>query len=239
MIVQKAQLNTLLQIEALSQEAARLRRQLEELRSGLAVRALEDERVELAGRMTTANALLDELTTELARAEADLKLVENRIGKDKSALNSTSSSKDATGLQHELATLEKRKSDLEDAELELLERVDAQKKVVESLIADRARLITETEALTLDINAQAEATNQKLAVVLTESQQLEAGIESELLETYRVKSRRGLAIGRLVKLTCSACNMGLTSAAFREISGAAPDQLVTCPECSAILVRED
>ncbi|NCV37624.1 MAG: hypothetical protein EBW70_06385, partial [Actinobacteria bacterium] len=51
------------------------------------------------------------------------------------------------------------------------------------------------------------------------------------------KIQRGAAVGRLTGSSCSACNMNLNSTAMAEISRVPADELATCSECSAILVR--
>ena len=231
-------LETLIQIQDLQARVSRYSNQILELRSGAVLREKEAERIDVAGQLTRAMQRLDELQIELKRAETDLQLVEARISRDTNALNTTTSTKDAAGLQHELQTLSKRKSDLEDIQLELLEGVENQREIVESLTGTRQRLAEELSAAQAALveeisNLQREVDSGQLELAgLIES------IPSELWGLYETKSRRGVAIGRLVKLTCSACNMGLTSAAHREISASAADQLVTCSECGAILLRD-
>lgn len=238
MNVNTAELSELLVIEERRVQLNRMRQELQVLSSGTELRAKEEERIGVAGKLSNALQLMDELTTELKRAETDLEVVEARIEKDTQAISSTSSSKDAAGLQHELQTLAKRKSDLEDMQLELLERAENQRAEVDSLTTKRELLAGELaeskSALTAKINSlQAEILTQERLI-----DELGSRIAPELLDLYQKKSVRGIAVGRLVKLTCSACNMGLTSAAHKEISGTPIDEIVTCPECSAILVRD-
>lgn len=238
MNVTKSDLANLLQIEESRVKINRMKQDLEALSAGEQLRLKEDERIAVAGQLSLANQSMDELQTELKRAEGDLGLVEARIERDTKALAETSSSKDATGLQHELQTLAKRKSDLEDVQLELIDRLDEQRVQVETLSRSREMLAIELAELKESLTAQVEDLRKQIGAIEESSESLAKTVDSEVLGLYRKKSERGIAIGRLVKLTCSACNMGLTSATQREMSATASDQLVTCPECSAILVRE-
>ena len=66
----------------------------------------------------------DDARAELDRLESDVALVDARTARDTERLAATSNAKEAQGLEHELASLAKRKSDLEDAELQIMERLE-------------------------------------------------------------------------------------------------------------------
>lgn len=231
-------LQCLLEIEEIRVQNSRSRIELTALLTGNELRAKEEERIRIAGELAAEIELQDELRTELKRAETDLGMVEARIARDSKALSSTTSSKDAAGLQHELETLAKRKSDLEDSQLEAIERLESQTGEVARLTALRETLASEVGLLQTELKDRAEALRVDIQRREAESKALEAKVAVDLLELYREKVERGIPIGRLKGLTCSACNMGITSSSHRELSATPIDQLVTCPECSAILVRD-
>jgi uncharacterized protein len=58
-----------------------------------------------------------------------------------------------------------------------------------------------------------------------------------LLEIYEKKSLRGVAVGRLLNRECGACRMTIGATALAEIASTPRDELATCPDCQAILVR--
>ena len=118
----------------------------------------------------------ENIQAELTRAESDVQLVEARIQKDDERLTQTSSAKDAQGLDHELETLRKRRSDLEDIELAIMERLDQADK---ALVGVQAELATAEGALT---EARAE--------LVTQSAELES-------ETARQSASRQAIVGGL------------------------------------------
>ena len=62
---------------------------------------------------------------ELRKSEADVEQVSTRAARDRARLEAgTGSAKDLQGLQHELESLARRQSDLEDVELEVMERLE-------------------------------------------------------------------------------------------------------------------
>jgi predicted nucleic acid-binding Zn-ribbon protein len=67
--------------------------------------------------------------------------------------------------------------------------------------------------------------------------QLTSKIEQELLELYESKSKRGIAAARLLNRECGACRMTIGATALAEIAALPADEIATCPDCQAILIR--
>lgn len=227
----------LLELLAIDQLNARERREAAGIRSGAAFGELAEAQRLASTRVLELNNLLDEVSLELKRAETDLDLVEQRIARDEQHLKTAASAKDAQGITSELESLRKRKSNLEDAELELLERRDVIKAGLGA--AESAR--SELESQLADLNSQAAAKLAKLESGLELRQAaratLAAQVPAELLELFEKKAARGIPIGRLVGSECGACHMSITAAPFAELSAVPADEIATCPECQAILVR--
>jgi hypothetical protein len=180
----------------------------------------------------------EEIERDLRRSEGDLELVEARIAKDEQRLTQSADAKTITGIQHELVTLGKRKGELEESQLLQMERVEDSKAVQNETSLRR-------EGLQEDLKTATDEANRSLARVTLELSELRgltdknrSSIDSALVELFERLSKRGSAIGSLRGSTCGACNMNLTSTALGAIRAIAQDELATCPECSAILVRE-
>ena len=71
--------------------------------------------------------------------------------RDAERLAASSNSKEAQGLESELASLARRKSDLEDAELEVMERLEQ----ADAAVAEQEALIAETNAEGAELSAEA------------------------------------------------------------------------------------
>jgi len=96
--------------------------QAKQLATGSDLEAARSAQLSNSAEISQARSEHEALVRELERLEADLGLVQKRIATDKDRLTKTAVARDALGIQHELETLAKRASDLEDVELELLER---------------------------------------------------------------------------------------------------------------------
>jgi predicted nucleic acid-binding Zn-ribbon protein len=224
-------------VSELDVELRRAKKALSDLQSGAALRELRDEQRMSSENMLSAQARYEELEVEIARILADLELVDNRIERDKQRLATSTVPKDIGGVQSELEALNARKELLENAELELLETRDAAGFEVSEAKALRAEL--SDKIATIEAATAVEVGKLQSSVSLVEEQlrATRSSIPADLLAVYDRKALRGSPIGRLVERDCGACRIALTSAVFSEITSAADDELLTCPNCEAFLVR--
>jgi predicted nucleic acid-binding Zn-ribbon protein len=183
--------------------------------------------------------LRDDLRSELARIEADVAVVDARAERDAQRLAASANAKEAQGLESELASLARRKDDLEDAELSVMERLEAAETdvaVQEALIAqtqaEGARLSAEAKAAVADAERDLDAAQRDRAAVA-------ASVAAELIGLYDRLSARGNGAGLLRRGTCEACNMVLSGTDLSAVRSAASEAVVHCPECGAILVRTE
>jgi predicted nucleic acid-binding Zn-ribbon protein len=121
------QQETLLELSQIDLQIRRNQIATAALINGTDIESARAELMQLSESLLNERNTLDALEVDLSRAAQDLALVEDRIQKDEQRLAQSSNQKDVQGIQHELASLAKRKDTLEDAELELLERVEVQK----------------------------------------------------------------------------------------------------------------
>jgi len=201
------------------------------------VQELLAQRQEQSAELTRLLGVRDDAKAELARIESDVAVVDARSTRDAERLAATTSPKDAQGLEHEIASLAKRKSDLEDAELEIMERLealDAEVAAQEALIAttndEGARLSAEGKTAVAEATARHEAATRDRAAIAAE-------LPADLLAMYDRLAARGNGAGPLRRRTCEACHMVLSGTDLQALRAATDDDVVTCPECGAILVR--
>lgn len=206
---------------------------------GPRINELAKERQEQLRELTTLTGAQDDARTELARLESDVKLVEQRRTRDTERLAASTNSKDAQAFEHELASLAKRVSDLEDMELEVMSRVED----AEAAVAAQQALIDVTTAEGTELTAQAKS---GVAAATTEAEHLTrdraaitADLPADLLADYERRASRGIGVGLLRRGTCEGCRMMLSGTHLNEVRQAAPDAVLSCPECGAILVRTD
>ena len=232
-----AQQQQILRLAQLDQELSVGSAQLRHLREGAEISAIRTELIQSSERLLEGRTELENITAELKRSESDIELVEKRIAQDNERLLTVSSHKDADGITHELVSLKARLSNLEDVELEIMERRDAATAALESLTAERAEISQRLAEAEAAAEAEIVKLQSGLTLVAGERKSVQESLTSELYELYEKKASRGVAAGRLINRDCDACRIALTSAAYEDVIATAQDEIATCPNCQAILVR--
>ncbi len=149
------------------------------------------------------------------------------------------SPKDLQAIESDLASLRSHRSDQEDAELEVLvlrEPIDTR---IAACDGELRTLGEEIAALQAAITAAQAGIDAEIAAKEAERASLVSSIDPSLVESYeRIRARnRGIGIARLEHGTCMACRLKLPAVDVDRIRNSPADQVATCPECSAILVR--
>jgi predicted nucleic acid-binding Zn-ribbon protein len=187
-----------------------------------------------------AETELNDVKRELLRAEADVEQVVTRITRDEARLSSGSASpKELEQLQHEVGTLNTRRSELEEVELEIMMRVDE----IKSRIAEHQSQEAAFTELINDLNIRKENAlariHGELESIAKERQETLASVSPEFVALYEKirTSNNGNAAALLVAGACTGCNLSINAVELKRISELATDEVVRCEECRCILVR--
>ena len=181
-----------------------------------------------------------DIEVELRRSESDVEQVAARITKDQQFIDSgQASAKDLQNLLGELQSLNRRKQELEEVELEIMVRIEdaeTRRKYHES---ERARFAVEVERLTRERDLALGEIDTKRSEISRDRDAKAATISKELLELYlKIKdSNGGVGAARLKDGQCEGCHLGINAVELTRIKSLADDELVRCEECRRILVR--
>jgi predicted nucleic acid-binding Zn-ribbon protein len=193
--------------------------------------------LDLSDQLIDARNRVGDLELELKRSENDLELVENRILKDKERLSTTSSPKDAQGIEHELTSLAKRKSELEDAELAILEILETVRAELVAATESKQKAEQQLARLREELASNVLSVDQKRSELSAARQKLVATLDAELSTAYQRKADRGSSVGKLIGRECGACRLSITATNLDEILALPADEIPECPNCQAYLVR--
>ncbi|QNO36472.1 hypothetical protein H4J02_07990 [Protaetiibacter sp. SSC-01] len=181
---------------------------------------------------------LEDAQAELGRVEADVKVVEARIERDRDRLQATSSVKDVQALEQELAALARRRDELEEIELVVMERVEELEGAVATAREALAALDARIAEATSSRDASAASIEQEKAHVAKDRATVAARVPEELLALYeKQRARYGVGASHLRGGVSSASGVALNASDLGVVRAAAPDDVLLCPESSAILVR--
>jgi len=186
-----------------------------------------------------AETELSDVTRELKRAEADVEQVVIRLQKDEARLNSgTGTPKELESLQHEVVSLNARRSELEEVELEVMLRVDGIKSRIDELKALEATLATEIAELTDRKNMASLALESEIAQLKTERAATATSVDKAIYDLYeKIRSGGGAGAAALLGGQCLGCNLTINSIDLKRMLDSAEDEVIRCEECRCILVR--
>ena len=186
-----------------------------------------------------AETELSDVNRELKRAEADVEQVVTRLQKDENRLNSgTGTPKELESLQHEVVSLNARRAELEEVELEVMLRVDGIKARIDELKALEATLATEIAELTDRKNVASLALESESAQLVTERASTVTSVDKALYDLYeKIRSGGGAGAAALLGGQCLGCNLSINAIDLKRMLESAEDEVIRCEECRCILVR--
>ncbi|MGZ6826289.1 MAG: zinc ribbon domain-containing protein [Mycobacteriales bacterium] len=192
------------------------------------------------GDVVLAQTLVSDLQRELDKAEADIEQVRVRKARDEQRLASgaITQPKQLQELEHEVGTLAKRQSDLEDAELEVMERMEQAQSELDALLTEQAG---HTDAIAEAAEARDAAwveIDASLASTRAERDAVAAEIPADLLALYeKIRAAEGgTGVGAVARGACTACRLDLMQNEKAEYRAAPVDEVLR-HECRRIIVR--
>ena len=194
----------------------------------------------LDDQLVRSRTELDDVQREVTKAEADVQQVRDRAARDQARLDAgTGTAKDLQALQHELVSLGRRQGELEDIELEVMERAEAAEHDIAELERGRAELAERIAALEAarddalgELDAEAEMVGGPRSSVVGE-------VGEDLVTLYEKirESAGGTGAAALLQRRCGGCRLELNPVDIQRIRSADEDEVLRCEECRRILVR--
>jgi predicted nucleic acid-binding Zn-ribbon protein len=231
----------LLDLQALDSALDRLahrRRTLPELaeivRLDASVDALRDD-------VVRAETELSDLAREQAKFEREIEQVRARKTRDEQRMASgdITNPKQLQDMEHEVATLIRRQSDLEDGELEVMEKVETEQARLDELtgrrdghLADRATAEQRRDDQFADID-------DEVARSTTERAELATTFPADLLALYeKIRAAEGgTGAGPIERGRCGGCRLDLMNNEKAAVRAASVDDVLRHDECGRIMVR--
>jgi hypothetical protein len=230
----------LLELQGLDTALARLEHRRHALPELTVIAAADARLAELRDLVVLAETKVSDLDREQRRLDDDVEQVRRRSERDQQRMQAGGiPAKELESLQHEVDSLARRQSDLEDAELEVMERREeaearaaALRAEVATVTAERDAAVHARDAAYLEIDAEAAEDTGARAAVAGE-------LPSELLALYeKVRAAAGgVGAAELRQRRCEGCRLELAGSELRAARAAAPDEVLRCENCGRVLIR--
>jgi Zn-ribbon protein, possibly nucleic acid-binding len=231
----------LLELAELDTSLAQLAHRRRTLPEHAELERLERQIVDLEDERVRAQVAVDDLDRDIARVDRDVEQVRQRADRDRARLDAgTGPPKELEALQHELGTLARRQRELEDAELELMEKREQAQSQLDDVLSRlasardaHAQTVQRRDELLADIEKD---TEQKTAA----RGPLVASLPADLVALYeKVRESTGIGAALLRHGRCGGCRLELSGSEKARLRAAPPDEVVQCEECRRILVRTE
>lgn len=190
--------------------------------------------------LVAAQTEADDLDRDTRKLEGEIDQVRSREQRDRKLLDSGSINdpRQLEELQHELDTLTRRQSTLEDNLLDLLE----QRETINGHLEGAQSARDEAETRLADATGRRDEALAGLADTETQRRAdrevLTAELPADLLDLYeRVRGHKGTGAALLTQRRCGACRLELDRAFLSRLRDAPAETVERCEECGAILVR--
>jgi predicted nucleic acid-binding Zn-ribbon protein len=232
----------LLELAELDTELSRLDHHRRALPENAEFETAQQRDTELRDELVSLEATGSDLNRDQAKAERDVDQVRTRIERDRARLDAgqVSSPRELENLQSEIVSLERRQGDLEEVELEVMERLedvtrrrDARSAERTALTGQMAEIAARRDAAFAEIDEQAgKATDRRAGIA--------ADLPEALLGLYdRLRVQHGVGAAVLRNGRCEGCHLSLNKVDLGRIRDAPPDEVLRCEECRRILVRAE
>jgi predicted nucleic acid-binding Zn-ribbon protein len=234
------QQRTLLELTELDADVSRLEHRVKNLTEQQRLDEIAAEHRTALDEAAVVDIALEDLDAEVARYETEIDAVRQREDRDRAMLESgTINPKQLADIQHELETLQRRQSSLEDDQLEVMER----REQLQNQKAEQRRRIDELQE---SLNAAQIARDAALVALDGAREtsglrrtQLVATLDADLVKLYeRQRANGGPGAGVLQGRRCGSCRIEIDRADIARIAAAPLDEVIRCPECGAILLRQ-
>ena len=231
----------LLDVQDLDSRAAQLRHQRATLPEIAEITELERGRGELVDRARDAQIAVDDLTLEQKKVDQDVESVKARRTRDRDRMDQglITNPKDLERMQHELESLERRISSLEDDELEVMERLEEAQSTLDEVNGQVQAVDTRLEALVVARDEKLRELDAQLAQVQADRGPAAEGLPEDLVALYdRIREQKGgVGAAALRARQCGGCQLTIDNAELQQIRQTPADQVIRCEECQRILVR--
>lgn len=230
----------LLALADLDKEIGRVAHAARTLPQHASIAELMKARQAVTDELVASGVDVEDLSVAVAKSEQDLGPVKQRLVREERRIadGTVSDAKVLRSLTEEVEQLKRRISDLEDAQLEVMGRL-------EDATAHRDRVAARKGEIDAKLREDVAARDEAVGQLRQDSQDLTQGrgpiaaqIPADLLKLYdKLRVSTGLGAAEFRAGRCGGCQLQATLADLELYRKAHPAEVVRCVECERILVR--
>jgi predicted nucleic acid-binding Zn-ribbon protein len=232
--ITKKQMETLVKVQQLERESAKIEAYLAEVPTRIS--NLEGELEAYISGVEKDKAAVEEFNKQYRAFEADLQLNATKIQKSEEKLRSVKTNKEYQSSLKEIDDIKSVNSRLEDEMLMVLERIDQAEKALKDREQLYTEIVDESKQEKAAIKKDAEDRKNELLELESAHAAVINELDSGLLKVFnQVKAKQvdRMAIAPVLDAVCQGCNMNIPPQIYNELQRC--DQLRYCPHCDRII----
>lgn len=219
-------------------------RRLEHKRAHLPEQQVLDSHVQtdklVTDEFVDANQTQERLTAQATRHEREIETVDTGRKTHEAQIYSgrITSERELTAIREEIQAMFRRKSDLEDSLLEIMEQLEEVTSLVDELGSRRSDLQDQIASLTARRDEAAADIDAELTALRARRDAESAAMPAPIMAAYdNLRAKRpGRVVARLQGRMCTGCQLDLTAIELEEIKATAASELAYCQQCGSIIV---
>ncbi len=239
-MTEHAALEQLLVVQDLDTTADQLRHRRATLPERADLARRHQELSDLDARSADVRARRAELAREQVQREGEVAVLVERAARSDATLYSgtVSAMRELRALQDEIASLNRRRSSLEDQVIELMEQAEPLDEELARYDDTRSTIDAAAAQLTAAVVEAEVAIDRELTVLAEKRGASVLAVPEDLLAEYeRLRARLGgTGIARLVGSSCGGCHLGLSAVEIDSLRRHRSQDRVYCSECGRLLV---
>lgn len=202
------------------------------------IAASEAPVIQMRKRLQAAKEAGDALAKEKRDSERDLNAQEEHIRKIRGRMTELKTNKEYQAHLFEIDLAKKKKDELEEAVLGLMEKVERSEELINEYEAAFQEAEQAFEQEKARLQAESASYEQELAALEKEREEIAKELEPELLARYdKIKAmRKGVAVVPVRDGACTGCRIQLPPQLVAEVKRG--DALLSCSYCHRILYWE-
>ncbi|MCU0261339.1 MAG: C4-type zinc ribbon domain-containing protein [Ilumatobacteraceae bacterium] len=228
----------LLQLQAADTEADQLRHRRARVPERDALADAERARAEWVSAGDAMRARIEQLTEEIATEEQESATLDQQRARLAGQLRTVIAPREAEALQHQIALLDERRSQLDDRELAALEEQSEIDDRLTEHAGREAAIVAAVDEARSALDAVEASIDADIAVATERAESLRGQLPEQLLVRYdRLRGLHGgVAIAKLVGNRCDGCHLDLSAAEAEAVRHTPAGDLADCPQCGRMLV---
>lgn len=229
----------LLDLEETDKALAKSAHESENLASEQEARSLDQRRHALHLEAVRRRTEAEDFGRQAKRIDEDIERVRARQNRNKELANSGADARLQRELQHESDSLDRRRRELEDAEISFLEREEEEGAHAARVAHEEATVAADLEEARVRAARDRKELDDRIAGLKKDREDVVSRVSKPLLDLYSdARSRRGIGVALLEGSQCSACRLELTLSELTRLRETSADEVETCEECGCLLIRD-